>query len=272
MVGPAGPLAGVEIRYAGRTGPPDALTDASGRFALEGSGPVEARSLGFAPATITLEARGPNHVRLRPAAIRLRLVDEDDHPVSVATVRPMFTPDGDPPPEWELPREIQVRSVDGKARIPAPTTGALVTFALAGVVHGSGFLAVYLAGLIVGNSSIRAHNALVAFLDAATWLAQIAMFVLLGLLAWPDLLLRRALPALVIALTLILIARPAAVFLCLAPFRFSMREKLFVSWVGLRGAVGIFLASIPLMVRLPDAQVYFDVAFVVVLISLLVQG
>jgi potassium/hydrogen antiporter len=155
---------------------------------------------------------------------------------------------------------------------PFVATGAVVAFALAGVLEGSGFLAVYLAGLIVGNSSIRAHNTLIAFLDAATWLAQIAMFVLLGLLAWPELLLQRALPAILIALTLMLIARPVAVFLCLAPFRFGFREKLFISWVGLRGAVGIFLASIPLMVALPDAQVYFDVAFVVVLISLLVQG
>ena len=155
---------------------------------------------------------------------------------------------------------------------PFAATGALVVFGLAGVLHGSGFLAVYLAGLVVGNSSIRAHNTLVSFLDAITWLAQIAMFVLLGLLAWPDLLMQRVVPALIIALILMLIARPAAVFLCLAPFRFSLREKLFISWVGLRGAVGIFLASIPLLVGLPKAQIYFDVGFVVVLVSLLIQG
>ena len=155
---------------------------------------------------------------------------------------------------------------------PFAATGALVVFGLAGVLQGSGFLAVYLAGLVVGNSSTRAHNTLVSFLDAVTWLAQIAMFMLLGLLAWPALLVQRALPALMVALALMLIARPAAVFLCLAPFRFSLREKLFISWVGLRGAVGIFLASIPLLVGLPKAQIYFDVAFVVVLVSLLVQG
>jgi cell volume regulation protein A len=156
---------------------------------------------------------------------------------------------------------------------PFVATGALVVFALTQTMHGSGFLAVYLAGLIVGNSSTRAHNSLVAFLDAATWLAQIAMFVLLGLLAWPDQLLQRALPAFAVALVLMLIARPAAVFLCLAPFRFfSMREKLFISWVGLRGAVGIFLASIPLLVGLPKAHIYFDVGFIVVLLSLLIQG
>jgi cell volume regulation protein A len=155
---------------------------------------------------------------------------------------------------------------------PLVATGALVVFALAQVLHASGFLAVYLAGLVVGNRPTRAHNAVIAFLDAATWLAQIVMFVLLGLLAWPDRLFEHAVPALAVAATLMFFARPLTVFLCLAPFRFSWREKAFVSWVGLRGAVGIFLASIPLLVGLPHAQVFFDIGFVVVLVSLLVQG
>jgi cell volume regulation protein A len=155
---------------------------------------------------------------------------------------------------------------------PFVATGGIVVFGLAATLQGSGFLAVYLAGLIVGNSSTRAHNMLVVFLDAATWLAQIAMFVLLGLLAWPDLLLQRALPALLVAAALTVFARPVTVFLCLAPFRFSTREKLFISWVGLRGSVGVFLASIPLLVGMPGGQIYFDVAFVIVLFSLLVQG
>jgi cell volume regulation protein A len=105
-----------------------------------------------------------------------------------------------------------------------------------------------------------------------TWLAQIVMFVLLGLLVWPGRLQGTAGPALLIAATLMLVARPLAVMICLVPFRFSWREKLFISWVGLRGAVGIFLASIPLLVGMKDAQLYFDVAFVVVLASLLIQG
>jgi cell volume regulation protein A len=155
---------------------------------------------------------------------------------------------------------------------PFVATGALVIFALAQTSHGSGFLAVYIAGLVVGNSSTRAHNTVVVFLDAATWLAQIAMFVLLGLLAWPHRLAGAILPGLAVAAALMLIARPAAVFLCLAPFRFSLREKLFMSWVGLRGAVGIFIASIPLLVGVPKAHLYFDVGFIVVLVSLLVQG
>ena len=155
---------------------------------------------------------------------------------------------------------------------PFVATGALVTFGLAESLHGSGFLAVYIAGLVVGNRETRAHNTIVTFLDAATWLAQIAMFVLLGLLAWPERLPQRLLPALAVALVLMLIARPAAVLICLAPFRFSLREKLFISWVGLRGAVSVFLASIPMLVGLPGAHFYFDVAFVVVMLSLAIQG
>ena len=155
---------------------------------------------------------------------------------------------------------------------PFVTTGAVVVFGLAEAIHSSGFLAVYVAGLVVGNRPTRAHNTVVVFLDAATWLAQIGMFLLLGLLAWPERLPQHALPAIAVALALMLVARPLAVFICLAPFRFSRREKLFMSWVGLRGAVGIFLASIPLLVGLPNAQLYFDVGFVVVLASLLVQG
>jgi potassium/hydrogen antiporter len=155
---------------------------------------------------------------------------------------------------------------------PFVAVSALVVFAFANAIHSSGFFAVYLAGLVVGNRQTRAHNSVVVFLDAATWLAQIVMFVLLGLLVWPHRLADSLLGAIAVALILMLVARPAAVFLCLAPFKYQWREKLFISWVGLRGAVGIFLASIPLLVGLPGAYLYFDVAFVVVLLSLLVQG
>ncbi|HKS85565.1 MAG TPA: potassium/proton antiporter [Pseudolabrys sp.] len=155
---------------------------------------------------------------------------------------------------------------------PFVAVSALVVFAFANAAHTSGFLAVYLAGLVVGNKQIRAHNSVVVFLDAITWLAQIVMFVLLGLLAWPHRLADSLDGSVAVALALMLVARPAAVFLCLAPFRFQLREMVFISWVGLRGAVGIFLASIPLLVGLPGASLFFDVAFVVVLSSLLVQG
>jgi cell volume regulation protein A len=155
---------------------------------------------------------------------------------------------------------------------PFVAVSALVVFAFANALHSSGFFAVYLAGLVVGNRQTRAHNSVIVFLDAVTWLAQIVMFVLLGLLVWPDRLANSLIGAVAIAVVLMVVARPAAVFLCLAPFGYQWREKLFISWVGLRGAVGIFLASIPLLVGLPGAYLYFDVAFVVVLLSLLVQG
>ena len=155
---------------------------------------------------------------------------------------------------------------------PFVAVSALVVFAFANAVHASGFFAVYLAGLVVGNRQTRAHNSVIVFLDAVTWLAQIVMFVLLGLLVWPQRLADSLFGAVAVALVLMLVARPVAVFLCLAPFKFQWREKLFISWVGLRGAVGIFLASIPLLVGLPAAYMFFDVAFVVVLLSLLVQG
>jgi cell volume regulation protein A len=112
----------------------------------------------------------------------------------------------------------------------------------------------------------------VTFLDAATWLAQIVMFVLLGLLASPQRLLDSVGPSVIVALVLMLLARPIAVLLCLMPFRFNWREKVFIAWTGLRGAVAIFLASIPMLVGLSKAYLYFDVAFVVVVISLLLQG
>ena len=155
---------------------------------------------------------------------------------------------------------------------PFVTTSALVLFGIAQFSHASGFLAVYLAGLVIGNRPTRAHNTVVVFLDAATWLAQIVMFVLLGLLVWPQRMADSFWGALAVALVLMIAARPIAVFLSLAPFKFPWREKAFIAWVGLRGAVGIFLASIPMLVGLPKAYLYFDVAFVVVVVSLLVQG
>jgi cell volume regulation protein A len=155
---------------------------------------------------------------------------------------------------------------------PFVTTAALVIFGVSQISHASGFLAVYLAGIVVGNRPTRAHNSVVTFLDAATWLAQIVMFVLLGLLASPQRLLDSVGASVIVALVLMLVARPLAVLLCLAPFRFNWREKVFIAWTGLRGAVAIFLASIPMLVGLSKAYLYFDVALVVVVISLLLQG
>lgn len=151
-------------------------------------------------------------------------------------------------------------------------SGAVALFALTNLIGGSGYLAVYLAGIVVANRPVRARGEVLSVQDAATWFAQLAMFLLLGLLATPTRLVDVLWPALGVAAFLMFIARPAAVVLCLAPFRYRAAEIGFISWVGLRGAVGIFLASIPLLARLPDAWLYFNVAFVVVLASLIVQG
>jgi len=173
---------------------------------------------------------------------------------------------------WLVVQALNRVSLPQGLHAPFVTTAALVIFGVAQISHSSGFLAVYIAGMLIGNRPTRAHNSVVAFLDAATWLAQIVMFVMLGLLVSPERTLSTLLPAVAVALVLMLVARPVAVFLCLAPFRFNWRERTFIAWVGLRGAVAIFLASIPMLVGLPNAQIYFDVAFVVVIISLLLQG
>ena len=155
---------------------------------------------------------------------------------------------------------------------PFVATGALVIFGLRRVVHASGFLAVYLAGLVVGNRQTRAHNTVVVFLDAVTWLAQIVMFVLLGLLAWPERLPQHALPALAVALTLMSVRAPGRG----VPLPRAVPVLLAREAVHLLGRLARRGRHVP---RLdPDAgrparaQLFFDVGFVVVLVSLLVQG
>ena len=150
--------------------------------------------------------------------------------------------------------------------------GALATFAGTQLLEASGFLAVYICGVVVANNRHRARQLIERFQDGLAWLSQIAMFVMLGLLVTPSNLINSLVPAIAIAVVLTLVARPLAVVLCLLPFRFHWREHAFISWVGLRGAVPIFLGTIPVLADVPSARLYFDVAFVVVLASLLIQG
>jgi cell volume regulation protein A len=150
--------------------------------------------------------------------------------------------------------------------------GGVMTYGATTVAGGSGFLAIYLAGVILGNSPLRAMQNILRVNDGLAWLSQIMMFLLLGLLVTPSEFPPFALPGLLMALALMLLARPVAVWISVLPFRLPWREQLFISWVGLRGAVPIILASFPLLAGLDHGTVYFNAAFIVVLMSLVLQG
>lgn len=148
----------------------------------------------------------------------------------------------------------------------------LAVYGATALIGGSGFLAVFIAGLIAGNSKMRHAPVLRRFTQALTWLSQIAMFLTLGLLASPSEFPEVLLASLGVAAFLMLVARPIAVVLSLLPFRFSRHEVVFTSWVGLRGAVSILLGIVPMIAGMPEGHLFFNVAFIVVMASLLIQG
>jgi cell volume regulation protein A len=151
--------------------------------------------------------------------------------------------------------------------------GSLLLFGAAQSVGASGFIAVYLAGVIVGTTEHRSRPAVEQHFESIGWLAQIVLFLMLGLLITPHMILSA--PWFVLAATtatLLLIARPIACLACLLPFGFTFRETAFVSWVGLRGAVPIYLVIIPMLAGLTDAKFVFEPVFMVVVISLIAQG
>ncbi len=148
----------------------------------------------------------------------------------------------------------------------------LTIFGLAGSIDSSGFLAAYVGGVVAGNRMRRARHEVRRFHDGMAWLSQVGLFLMLGLLVTPSELIPVALPALGLAAVLILVARPIAVGLSLLPFRFDLREQVFISWVGLRGAVPIVLGLYPLLAGMAEGRIAFNVAFFVVLVSLLIQG
>ncbi|MCH2273720.1 potassium/proton antiporter [Thalassospira sp.] len=159
------------------------------------------------------------------------------------------------------------------ALVPIVTLAcALSLFGATSIVGGSGFLAVYVAGLYAGNSQMRMSVGVRRFQHVTTWLAQIAMFVTMGLLATPSQFGEVVIPGVILALVLVFIARPVAVWLCLMFFNFSRNDTAFISWVGLRGAVSILLAIVPMVEGVEYGQLLFNTAFIVVITSLLLQG
>lgn len=192
---------------------------------------------------------------------------------------------------WELPSQLAIGFAIGwlagecgrrllpwlgasaQGLLPVFTVAlALLAFGVATLGHGSGFLATYVAAVRIGNGRLPYRVGLLRVHDALAWLAQVLMFVVLGLLSFPLRLWSVAPLGLAIALVLVFVARPVAVALCLWPFRYGVRERMFVSWVGLRGAVPIVLAIFPVLSGVPEAERIFDLVFFVVVVTALVPG
>lgn len=149
---------------------------------------------------------------------------------------------------------------------------ALCVFAITAYAGGSGFLAIYVAGIVAGNRPMKAASVLRRYQQGMTWLAQIVMFLVLGLFVTPSELVSVLLPALLLGVFLMLVGRPLAVWICLLPFRLDRATLLFNAWVGLRGAVSILLGILPTVMGVPDADIFIHVAFIMVMVSLVIQG
>lgn len=173
---------------------------------------------------------------------------------------------------WALSKMLpKVYLADGMYAILILSAG-LIVFGITNLLGGSGFLAVYLAGVVIGNTKVRATEHVLRVMDSFAWLSQAVLFVVLGLLVQPSGILEVIHYSLLIFIFLLFVARPIAVFSSLLPFRFGIREIGFISWVGLRGAVPITLAIIPVTMAVPGADLAFNITFGMVILSLLVQG
>ena len=148
----------------------------------------------------------------------------------------------------------------------------LASFSISELLYGNGFMAVYAAGMVMGNTVFVYHNGVGRFYDGIAWLMQVVLFILLGLLVYPSKLLYGSGVGLLIALFLMFIARPAATFIGLFKSKFTMKERLFVSWVGLRGGAPIVLATFPMMSKVYESSYMFHIVFFIVLTSVVLQG
>lgn len=256
-------------------------TDAAAVFALLGRSGVKLNERVGATLEIESGMNDPMAVYLTLAFIALALVPEPGRSAWVDTIASFAGQFG-----WGA--LIGIAAGFGMAalvsQLPEDDSGGggilallvvaagLGVFGLASLLGGSGFLAVYLFGLLVAYRAKARLDSYLAAMDGYAWLAQAGMFLLLGLLVTPSAMVKTALPAVGVAAVLMFIARPASVWLCLAPFGFPAREVWFISWVGLRGAVPIVLAVFPLMAGVANSMLLFNAAFAVVLASLLLQG
>ena len=170
---------------------------------------------------------------------------------------------------WAFKR---IRPASGGLTAVVTTSLALLSFGAATLASSSGFVAVFVAAIVLGNGNLPMRASVIRFHDAFGWLSQITMFLILGLLAFPGRVLTQLPTALGITAALVLVARPVAVAACLLPFRYSLREIGFISWVGLRGAVPIVLAIFPVLAGLRGAEIVFDIVFVIVVLNAVVPG
>ena len=188
---------------------------------------------------------------------------------------------------WQLAAGAAIGSLAGAVgalalrRVALPASGLypiailafiVASFGAATLAHASGFLAVYVSALVLGNTRLPHGPAIRGFAEGVAWLAQIGLFVMLGLLASPARLPAQVIPAIAAGSALVLVARPAAVLVCTLPLRVPWRQQAFLSWAGLRGAVPIVLATIPVNARVPGAIRLFDIVFIIVVVNTLVQG
>jgi len=268
-------LLGLDWRYGLLLGAIVGSTDAAAVFALLGGGGLRLNERVEATLEVESGLNDPMAVFLTVATIELIRVPGS----GIAEIAPLFAQQllvglavG-----WVLGRLLarvvaRIRLSEG-LYVLLIQSGGLVVFAVASVLGGSGFLAIYLAGMIVANQRRHVTVDVLRVSDGFAWLAQATMFLLLGVITdIAQLLTVVTAEVLVVVIALMLVVRPLAAAICLLPFRYSRREIAFIGWVGMRGAVPIVLALFPLLAGLPQASTLFHIAFLITLISLLLQG